>query len=57
MTDLELLVAGAMVTFLATAGAYVSIRHRANDDPVRSYKHSEESIATSGTAESAVDAR
>jgi hypothetical protein len=38
MSDLDLLVIGAMVTFLAVAGAYVAIRHRANDEPVRSYK-------------------
>jgi hypothetical protein len=33
MTDLDLLVAGAMVSFLAFAGAYVAIRHRANESP------------------------
>ena len=38
MTDLDLLIAGAMVTFIAVAGAYVAIRHRANDAPVDSYK-------------------
>lgn len=38
MTDLDLLVAGAMVTFLAVAGAYIAIRHRANETPVDSYK-------------------
>ena len=38
MSDLDLLVIGAMVTFLAVAGAYVAIRHRANEEPVRSYK-------------------
>lgn len=38
MTDLELLVTGAMVTFLAISGAYVAIRHRANETPVQSYK-------------------
>ncbi len=38
MTDLDLLVVGAMVTFLTVAGAYVAIRHRANEEPVRSYK-------------------
>ncbi len=37
MTDLELLVFGAVVTFLAAAGAYVAIRHRANEAPVESY--------------------
>lgn len=38
MTDLELLVVGAVVSFLAVAGAYVAIRRRANDTPVRSYR-------------------
>ena len=38
MTDLDLLVAGAMVTFLAVAGAYVAIRRRANDSPVDSFE-------------------
>ena len=38
MTDLDLLVAGAMVTFIAVSAAYVAIRHRANDDPVESYR-------------------
>jgi hypothetical protein len=42
MNDLDLLVAGAMVTFLAVAGAYVAIRHRANETPVDSYKQSNE---------------
>lgn len=40
MSDLDLLVIGAMVTFLAVAGAYVAIRHRANEEPVRSFKPS-----------------
>ena len=38
MTDLDLMIAGAMVTFLAVAGAYIAIRHRANETPVDSYK-------------------
>lgn len=38
MTDLDLLVAGAMVTFLCVAGAYVAIRNRANESPVDSYQ-------------------
>jgi hypothetical protein len=38
MTDLDLLVAGAVVTFLAVAGAYIAIRHRANETPVDSYR-------------------
>lgn len=41
MTDLELLITGAMVTFIAVAGAYVAIRHRANETPVRSFKPQE----------------
>lgn len=40
MTDLELLIVGAMVTFISVAGAYIAIRHRANDEPVDSYKTS-----------------
>ena len=38
MTDLDLLITGAMVTFLTAAGAYIAIRHRANETPVDSYK-------------------
>ena len=38
MTDLDLLITGAMVTFLAVAGAYIAIRHRANETPVDSYE-------------------
>ena len=38
MNDLDLMVAGAMVSFLAFAGAYIAIRHWANDTPVDSYK-------------------
>jgi len=41
MNDLELLMAGAMVSFLAFAGAYVVIRHRANETPVDSFKPSD----------------
>ena len=37
MTDLDLLVAGAMVTFLSAAGAYVAMRRRADESPVGSY--------------------
>ncbi len=37
MNDLDLLVAGALVTFLSVAGAYVAMRHRANESPVDSY--------------------
>ena len=38
MSDLDLLIAGAMVTFLSVAGAYIAIRHRANEAPVDSYR-------------------
>ncbi|MDH3201100.1 MAG: hypothetical protein OEM15_09425 [Myxococcales bacterium] len=38
MNDLDLIVAGAMVTLLTFAGAYVAIRHRANESPVDSYE-------------------
>lgn len=31
------MVVGALVTFLSVAGAYIAIRHRANEDPVDSY--------------------
>jgi hypothetical protein len=37
MTDLDLLVAGAMVTFLSAAGAYIAMRRRADESPVDSY--------------------
>jgi len=37
MTDLDLMMAGAMVTFLSVAGAYVAMRRRANESPVNSY--------------------
>ena len=37
MTDLDLIMAGAMVTFLSAAGAYVAMRHRADESPVGSY--------------------
>ena len=37
MNDLDLLVAGAMVSFLSVAGAYIAVRHRANETPVNSY--------------------
>jgi hypothetical protein len=37
MTDLDLLVTGAMVTFLSVAGAYIAMRRRANESPVGSY--------------------
>ena len=37
MTDLDLTVAGAMVTFLSVAGAYIAMRRRADESPVGSY--------------------
>ena len=42
MNDLDLLIAGAMVSFLSVSGAYIAIRHRANEDPVRSHAPTEE---------------
>jgi hypothetical protein len=41
VTDLELLIIGATVTFIAVSGAYVAIRHRANELPVDSYKRAD----------------
>lgn len=41
MTDLELMITGAVVTFIAVSGAYVAMRHRANEAPVDSYKSPE----------------
>lgn len=38
MTDLDLIVAGAMVSFLSVAGAYIAMRSRANDSPVSAYE-------------------
>lgn len=37
MHDLDILVAGVMVTMIAFAGAYINVRRRANDDPVDSH--------------------
>ncbi len=50
MTDLDLLIAGAMVSFLAVAGAYIAIRHRANEMPVQSYKPPATDQATEAAA-------
>jgi hypothetical protein len=51
VTDLELLIFGAVVSFLAAAGAYVAIRHRANESPVDSYKdYAASSLATPSRA-------
>ncbi len=49
MNDLDLLIAGAMVSFLSVAGAYIAIRHRANESPVSS------NVATHQEAGPAVD--
>ena len=45
MSDLDLLVAGAMVTFLAVAGAYVAIRNRANETPVDSFQPGDKELS------------
>ncbi|MDH3728217.1 MAG: hypothetical protein OER77_11855 [Myxococcales bacterium] len=45
MNDLDLIIAGAMVSFLSVAGAYIAIRHRANETPVSSYARKEPSPA------------
>lgn len=37
MNDLDLLMAGAMVSFLSFAGAYIAVRQRANESPVSSH--------------------
>ena len=42
MTDLDLLITGVVVTFIAISGAYIAIRHRANETPVDSYKAPEQ---------------
>ncbi len=51
MTDLDLLVAGAMVSFLSMAGAYIAIRHRANEDPVSSFSAQESNYRPPVTVE------
>jgi len=50
MNDLDLLITGAMVAFLAVAGAYISIRNRANEDPVPSYSPSDPKYPSSAAA-------
>ena len=50
MNDLDLLVAGAMVSFLSVAGAYIAIRNRANETPVPSYSPSDSSYGSSAAA-------
>lgn len=57
MSDLDLLVAGAMVTFLAVAGAYIAIRHRANESPVESYTPPEAQPAPRRAAQSEANVR
>lgn len=51
MTDLDLLVAGAMVSFLAMAGAYIAVRRRANEAPVHSYAPQEPNYPPTAPAE------
>jgi len=50
MNDLDLLVAGAVVSFLSVAGAYIAIRHRANETPVPSYSPSDPRYPSSAAA-------
>mgnify|MGYP001551762932 CR=1 FL=1 len=57
MTDLDLLVAGVVVTFLALTGAYVAIRHRANETPVESFKSSNDSRPVGAVIQPQADAR
>lgn len=57
MTDLDVIVAGALVTFLSVAGAYVSIRHRANEMPVESFKPADRDPAASKVIRPQTDAR
>lgn len=47
MTDLDLLITGAIVTFLAAAGAYVAIRHRANEAPADFLEEREATVSLS----------
>ncbi len=57
MTDLDLLVAGAMVSFLAFAGAYVAIRHRANESPADDYRSQELQPPTAPSPHEKADVR
>ena len=57
MTDLELLVTGAMVTFIAVSGAYVAIRHRANETPVQSFKPDERAEPAPAVVRPRIEAR
>ncbi|MGB5703341.1 MAG: hypothetical protein WBM48_11050 [Polyangiales bacterium] len=56
MSDLDLLVAGALVTFLAVAGAYIAIRHRANETPVDSFKPESDALSKPAVIQPQVDA-
>jgi hypothetical protein len=47
MTDLDLLIIGAIATFLASAGAYVAIRHRANEAPADFVEEREATVSVS----------
>ncbi|MEM7139201.1 MAG: hypothetical protein AAF500_21700 [Myxococcota bacterium] len=53
MNDVDIFIAGTMVTMIAFAGAYINVRRRANEDPVDSYVPRTESPNT----DSAVQAR
>ena len=57
MSDLDLLVAGVVVSFLALAGAYVAIRHRANETPVESFKAANDGRQAPSMVSRQVDAR
>ena len=57
MSDLELLIVGAMVSFLAVAGAYVAMRHRANETPVDSFKPSDAESANPAAARPQMEPR
>ena len=57
MTDLDLLVIGALVSFLAAAGAYVAVRRRANDSPVHSFAPVEEASPAPVVRPQAADLR
>ena len=57
MTDLDLMVAGAMVTVLSVAGAYVAMRNRANESPVDSYHPSVAQVPASSAAPPSANTR
>jgi len=56
MNDLDLLVAGAMVSFLSVAGAYIAIRNRANETPVSSNAPSDPKSPSSAAAKQKLSA-